>query len=198
MPEREEPNDTGNPYATPRAPSTIAKVEESQYPETEELRAFVGPKADYYLKRWGPLIEGWGRGAGANWAAFFLSGLWFGYRKMYKATAILYGVILFETIAEEVLFVGLLELPEAPAIFSRLAGLAITVSCAGYGNRWYLAHAKRIISEIGMEDEDPEARLREIARRGGTSILASFGCFLLFAISVFAVGIAWGLVLDSN
>src|SRR5262245_28088630 len=49
--------------------------------EMERLRAFVGSKGNYYLNRWMTVLRGWDD-AGFNWAAFFWSGLWLGYRKM--------------------------------------------------------------------------------------------------------------------
>src|SRR5437764_14418267 len=67
-----------------------------------ELRAFVGSNASYYLRRWCPTMEGGGAGMGFNWAAFFLSGLWLPYRKMYLATAVLFGILVVTTILEEV------------------------------------------------------------------------------------------------
>ena len=76
MPSSEEPNEAENPYAAPRSlPTTLPAAVGSQDSQQEELRAFVGAKADYYLVKWTPLLKGWGRSAGFNWAAFFLTGL---------------------------------------------------------------------------------------------------------------------------
>ncbi len=52
----------------------------------EEIRAFVGSNADYFLKKWRPALEGLSNKAGFNCAAFCLSGFWFPYHKMYAAT----------------------------------------------------------------------------------------------------------------
>jgi hypothetical protein len=43
-----------------------------------EVRAFVGPNSDYYLRAWQPALPGPGRASGFNIAAFFLCGLWLG------------------------------------------------------------------------------------------------------------------------
>jgi hypothetical protein len=54
-------------------------------PTEEEIRAFVGPNSGYYLNAWQPALSDQGSVSGFNVAAFFLSGLWLGYRKMYKS-----------------------------------------------------------------------------------------------------------------
>jgi hypothetical protein len=98
-------------------------VKEMEMPGTmstlnaQEVAAFVGEKAGYYLQKWRPVLDGTGNAGNAtgfNWAAFFLSGLWLPYRKMYRATAIFFGVILLETLFEEIIYVGILGKPEAP------------------------------------------------------------------------------------
>jgi hypothetical protein len=60
----------------------------SDDPSEAETRAAIGPKADLYLRKWQAIP-----GGGFNWAAFLLSGLWMSYRKMYRAAAILSGIV---------------------------------------------------------------------------------------------------------
>jgi len=51
----------------------------------DEIAAFVGKKAGYYLEKWRPVLDGTGNAGnvtGFNWAACLLSGLWLPYRKM--------------------------------------------------------------------------------------------------------------------
>ena len=59
-----------------------------QNPE-EDLRAFVGPNADYYLQAWAAADPNGGRQALRwNWPAFFLNVIWMLYRKMYLQAAV--------------------------------------------------------------------------------------------------------------
>ena len=60
----------------------------------EAARALIGPRAEYYLKRWELLAEGRGPTLGFNWAAFFGSGLWLLYRRMYRAFWLWFGGLL--------------------------------------------------------------------------------------------------------
>ena len=55
-----------------------------QQPE-EDVRAFVGPNADYYLQAWAAVDPNVGLQALRwNWPAFFLNVFWLLYRRMYK------------------------------------------------------------------------------------------------------------------
>jgi hypothetical protein len=168
----------------------------------QELRAFVGRKADYYLGKWWPALKSQGSGydqvavaglmlaqpkTGFNWAAFLLSGLWLPYRKMYKATFIFMGIILLESILEEVLFVGILGKPEPPAALGRLVGLVAAVICGAYGNRWYLSHAQKMIFQARSEEFQGDEYVKVLAQRGGTSLGASLGMFVLFIVAIVAV-----------
>ena len=176
-----------NPYASPLTPPTAPDPDVAEDAEEKSLRAFVGAKADYYLKKWAPLLRGATGSAGYNWAAFFLSGLWLPYRKMYKLTVVLGGVVLLESIAEEVVFVGVLRQQESPAALDRIVTLVIACICGACGNSWYLAHARKIIAEVESEGPDRETRFQMIAKRGGTSFASSLGFLILMLLLMFGV-----------
>jgi hypothetical protein len=152
----------------------------------QEIRAFVGPRADSYLKKWHGALAGDGRGTGFNWAAFFLSGLWIPYRKMYLVALVFYGIVIAESIAEEVIFVGILG-RETPAVVDRLSGLIAAIVCGAFGNRWYLSRVRKEISSLKTQGMPEEAILETLARRGGTSLVASIGFFLLYMTIFFVV-----------
>ena len=67
-------------------------------------------------------------------------------------------------------------------------GLVAAGVCGAYGNRWYLAHARKAISEARDRGLDPYAVSAFAADRGGTSLGASVGLFLLFLF--LTVGVA--------
>ena len=153
----------------------------------EEIRAFVGTGATYYLDRWQPALEGGrtvGNTTGFNWAALFLSGLWLPFRKMYRAAGIFYGVLLLETLLEEVLYVGVLGKPEAPGSFGSFFGLIAGMVCGGFGNEWYLSHTQKAIDEVRSQGLAEDSYLQALAKRGGTSYAASLGFLVLFLVAV--------------
>ncbi|QDV38534.1 DUF2628 domain-containing protein [Tautonia plasticadhaerens] len=184
-----------NPYAAPESGSIGARSVPAETPEQRDLRAFVGSNADYYLRRWTHLLERESAGAGFNLAAFLLSGFWLVYRKMYRVTAIFFAVILLESVVEEVIFVVVLGNEAVPAGRGLVVGLVAAIVCGSYGNRWYYSHARRVISDVRAQGLGEQAVAGALARRGGTSLVAAIGLFVLFLVVTFAVFIALAFVL---
>jgi hypothetical protein len=148
---------------------------------TDELRAAVGPRADYYLRKWERSDRG-----GFNWAAFLLSGVWLPYRKMYRATAILFAAIILETVLEELVFVGWLGMAETPRAVESSVSVAICWVCGGFGNKWYLSHVQRLVTASRTDDGAEEERLARLRALGGTSVLGALGSLLAFLIAMVA------------
>lgn len=143
----------------------------------DELRTAIGPRADSYLKKWQATERG-----GFNWAAFFLSGLWLPYRKMYRLATIVLAAVIVESMAEDLIFLGWMRLQDTPPAVGRAVGAAVAGICGVYGNRWYLAHVRRLIDAEPVRSDDPAGRLASLARKGGTSVLAAIGFFAAFLI----------------
>lgn len=141
-----------------------------------ELRAVFGPRADYYFAQW----QGTGRRA-SNWAAFWFSGLWLPFRRLYLVALVFYAAIAVESVLEEVVFrwMGYREVPTA---VNRAVGLACALVCGAWGNRWYLARVRRIISETRALGLSPDEHLRELGRRGGTRVWHAVAFLLVFLI----------------
>ncbi len=187
-----------NPYEPPHEPPSPLSLDSAQFELSEqEVTAFVGRKARYYLNRWSGALEGTGTSTGFNWAAFFLSGLWLPYRKMYGITAIFLGIILFESILEEFVFVGVLGRAEPPPGLGRVLGLVASIICGGWGNRWYLSHTRRAVADVRRQELPEDAYLDALARRGGTNISASLGFFALFMAAAYGSFVALELLFES-
>jgi hypothetical protein len=172
-------NDSENPYAAPRSAALSPFAAMPGNAEEQELRAFVGPRADNYLRRWAPLLQGTGSSDGFNWPAFLFSGIWLPYRKMYAAAMIFYGLVLASSVVEELYFPVVMH-RETPAALDRILGLAMAAVCGMFANRWYLLRAKRVIAEARASGYRGDALLQTVAQRGGTNLLAGFGMFILF------------------
>jgi hypothetical protein len=191
-----------NPYQAPQSDLSHATVVEgidlgaSGLTEAE-IRAFVGKNADYYLKKWAPALRGHG-GAGFNLAALLLSGLWLGYRKMYKTLIILFAIIAAVTILEQGVAIFGLADPDAVGLFGNLVGLVAAIVCGMYGNAWYLSHTRAAIMEVRATGRGGEADLAELSRRGGTSVASSLGMFFLYLVAMFVIGLVIGLVAAVN
>jgi hypothetical protein len=164
-------------------------------PTEQELRAFVGSNANYYLKAWRLALAGEGGASGFNVAAFFLSGLWLGYRKMYGVVLILFGIILAETVLELAFFEGVLKIQGSPPGLTALVGLIVAIVVGVCGNGWYLSRARRIIGEVRAQGLSEEGHLRALAARGGSSLGAALGLFFLIMLVVFAIDMVLAVLL---
>lgn len=156
----------------------------------QEVKAFVGPKADYYLRSWQQALGGDGRATGFNRAAILLSGLWLPYRKMYRIAMVFFGVLLLESLLEG--FMARVLGIHIPAAVGQVVGLMAAVVCGVLGNQWYLSHAKKVIADVRSRGLPEEEYLRVLAERGGTTLLGSLAALALFVIVVF-VAVALGL-----
>jgi hypothetical protein len=177
-----------NPYEPPREelpPQHFGLSAARLAPE--EVSVFVGRNARYYLKFWAGALQGFDSGEGFNWAAFFLSGLWLPYRKMYAIAAAFLGIILVESMLEEVVFVEVLGRPEPPAGLGQAVGLVASIVCGAWGNRWYLSHTRRAVAELRHQELPADAYLEALAKRGGTNIAASLGFFTLFIAAMYGL-----------
>jgi hypothetical protein len=170
----------------------------SYYLTEQEVKAFVGSKADYYLRRWLPALQDRGNpgnATGFNLAALLLSGLWLPYRKLYKPAWIFFGVLFLESLVEEIVYVGILSRPDTPGYIGRLIGLVAAIVCGGFGNEWYLSHAQKVITEMRSRGLAEDAYFEALARRGGTSIAAVLGFLLLFIVTEVLITVLVGFFL---
>lgn len=147
------------------------------------LATFVGPRnQDYYLDRWVPYRRGESKRAGFNWAAFFLTTFWLGYRKMYRRAAVVYSLIIAAMLLDQVLLSS--SHGDAVGGMTLLVGVVVGL----YGNVWYYEHADDAVAQArhaGAAGDEADAALAE---RGGTSLLGSLGLFALFLAVAFAIG----------
>lgn len=172
-------------------------IMETNYTE-REYRAVIGRNADAVLLGWAPLRSGEQRRAKFNVAAFFFYNFWFGYRKMYQLTFILYGAIIAETLVEELLFVGVLNLEQSPPLFGLIIVLIIGVVCGREGNKWYLTHVQRIIDSVrlmGLEEDDHFAML---TRKGGASIATGLGLSVLLVLGLLVIFLISAVIVESR
>jgi DNA-directed RNA polymerase subunit RPC12/RpoP len=156
----------------------------------EELRAFVGPKASSYVGDWMSVLEGRKKRPAFNAIAFFFAGLWLPYRKLYGATAVFLGVLLVVNAMEMVVDMTTAHSPAQQTVIASLGwGVAIIgwFICGCFANQWYLSRAIRIINDVRSRHLDEEEHLKQIAKRGGTSLGSSIGIFVGFIALNFAM-----------
>jgi hypothetical protein len=183
-----------------RKPPSPPKFNSIKNLNEQEVGAFVRKEADYYLKKWQPILEGRSQWAGFNWAAFFLTGLWLAYRKMFKGAFIFYGIILIVSFLKWFYTFAFLFKPEPPVALNILEGLVVLVAgiiCGTFGNIWYLSRTRKEINEIRTQGLQEEAYFQSLSKSGGTSLGKSLGFIILlflcqigvFLLATFAAGL---------
>ena len=121
-------------------------------PAVEQLQVFVGPRSQYYLKRWARLTTDSTAPLGFNWAAFFLGPFWLLYRRMYSTFWITLGVVLAEEILEGLILPG-----GPPELLDRIISLAVATFFGVFGTHLYYAHARRKITAFNASGQiDPQ------------------------------------------
>jgi hypothetical protein len=156
----------------------------------KELRAFVGTNAQSYVGDWMSVLEGRKKRPAFNTVAFFFAGLWLPYRKLYGAAAVFLGVILVVNLLEMVVELTTQNSLAQHAVIASLGwGVAIVgwFLCGFFANRWYLSRAIRVINDVRSRHLDEDKHLKQIAKRGGTSIGSSLGIFVGFIALNFAL-----------
>ena len=149
-----------------------------------ELRAFVGARADHYLRKWLPRLEDPDNGdVGMSWVALFFPTFWMGYRKLYRPALIYLALTVAASIGLQVLFVNSLQMVQVPLGATFIVRLMMNLVCALYGNAWYLQHAENVIARARQAGKVGDQMLITLMRRGGTSWLGLVGMFVLGAIA---------------
>nr|PZN17871.1 MAG: hypothetical protein DIU80_23750 [Chloroflexota bacterium] len=164
-----------NPYSSP-VDTLPSKAVAQDDPVSQELTAFFGPRANYFIQQW-RAVESGGKRARFNWAAFVFSAVWLSYRKMYRLAAICYALVIVTVLLEDWLFLVFLDYPKFPDTVSRVTNLAFGLVCGLFGNRWYLAHARREIAWAKAAGFEGDLLRVMLARRGRTSFLGGSPCW---------------------
>jgi hypothetical protein len=143
----------------------------------EDIAAFIGPNAERFRPVWekqqGTILKmGYGLTSSFSWPAFFLSYVWFFYRRQWLVGAILI-----------VLPVVLMFL--FPTATGGFGGLAIVI--AMMAKRLYLQDALPKIARIRAAETDGAARQAALARSGGTSKPAAIISGVFYAVSILVV-----------
>ena len=133
----------------------------------ERLRAAIGPRADYYLRRWREM-DAKGKSTSWNWAACLASLYWFLFRKMWLAAAVFFLANIAISLVGAVL----------PLRVSLLAMIALSFVTGAYGNPLY----RRQIEKLAAGPGD----LEQLRARGGTSPLV-LGISLALTVALVAL-----------
>ena len=140
-----------------------ALQDELQRTDNEQLKAFFGKQASYYLD----VVQDFRDGVRFRYhtPAFFLGIFWMLYRKMYAVFFITVLLIMLEQQVEEWLFPALVNNNAWNIVFT----LAVASAIGFLVNLLYIRHALGKIEEVRALQLGEEQTLTELRRRGSTS-----------------------------
>src|SRR5699024_8519704 len=147
------------------------------------LKNYIGKNDEFYFKKWNLNENGEpSKRVSTNWAGFFLTFMWAGYRKMYGTLFIMFGAFL-------VLDIIMLLIDTDSIQINNSIGIVISVMFLLNGNLLYYEKAKKQINK--NKSLSPEEATAELKKNGGTSklgVLFAIGMFILYLIvSVFII-----------
>lgn len=148
-----------------------AEIEDGPANE-ERLRAAIGPRADYYLRRWRAMGES-GKGYSWNWAACLLNVFWFAYRKMWGPTI---AMALAYVIASPFL-------DPTNRLHFRIAALllvGLSFLTGGFGNLLYRRQIDKLVAG--------GSTLEQLRARGGVSLAAAIAALVGVTVLSMAAG----------
>lgn len=127
-----------------------------EQPARQKLRLFVGKNADFYMKKW---KNNWSW----NWAAFFFTVFWLGYRKMYMQILVMIAVYLLT----DILLINVR--PGMYGNYTLAVSLAFSFFYGIQGNRLYKEFAQKRIRLIERVLEQKAMISQYIQSAGGAS-----------------------------
>lgn len=152
-------------------PSEIRK--RNHVDDDHHLKLFIGEKKQhYYIQKWSKGLNSW------NWASFFFSLIWLGYRKMYKTIFLILGIFIVID-----LIVAILGIDNG--VLDNALGFVVSCTLGICGNYLYQLHALKRIRALRNENlTNSELLLDEIQLSGGPSWKGAFASLGLLSIYV--------------
>ncbi|ACO03033.1 MAG TPA: DUF2628 domain-containing protein [Persephonella sp.] len=146
---------------------------------TEEIKAFVGEKSDYYIKKFEKFEKG--GSISWNWSAFFFGVLWMFYRKMYLyGTGIFLGILFLNII---------LEILKVNPVVSTGVSLWLWIGFGMFGNYIYYIFVINSIKKLKKQFHSEEQFFELLKKKGGVNklILYIFGALGLIYLLLLVI-----------
>lgn len=151
----------------------MANRDDDFIPSEDHLRAFVGRNAGRYWRRWRWYIQHDRRSAGLLWPPFFLSVIWFLYRRMYKEVWVPFAlaglVAVAEVAVEELYFVRRLGVATPPRLVETVGNFVLASATSWAGSALYLRRFRSAVRDARERSPLLDSQLELLRERGGTS-----------------------------
>ena len=180
-----------NPAAGPGNPSELIyrapEAETAVAPQSDDLfAAYVGPNKGDYYSRCFMRLQAEGSMISWNWPAFFVTGWWLLYRKMWL-NAVLYWFVLPIALSMLSGIVGAVtgNILLGTALYYGAYFVIGFILAPMFANWLYYRHVSAKVAKVSMRFSSDEQRAAELSRIGGTSRVVA----ILIPVLVILIGI---------
>ena len=142
-------------------------------PTEEELRAFVGPRADRFSRKWRRAIDQGSNLAGIVLPAVFLNYVWFLYRRMFREAWLAFGLVVIVSIFRDIYESGHSEGYTLPVTAVIVINVCTAVATSVLASYLYLRKLRRTVADVRRAGMEPDTAAAWIRSKGGTSMPAA-------------------------
>jgi type IV pilus assembly protein PilA len=167
-----------NPYARAAGPIPDASAIPPEHQKQSDYSTAVDKNTDYFLPKFETFDNGGSR-IGWNWPAFFITGPYFLYRKMWLAGFLYIFWPLILMIPLGIAAAVMRNLADTFAITGILLYFASWIVLPMYANSFYWSKINKLIADLPRTiASQPDKRARRLENNGGTGIVVPLAVFL--------------------
>lgn len=181
-----------NPFVSPYG--GVSPDEEIEGVKPKDIAIFVGKNTEYYLPKFKLLAKTKNRARTLNWGAFFFTGFYFIFRKMYlKGIAILLlnavlsipsTIVAIAQLTASTSMTSEIELTQTVLVLNMISKIlifALRAGCGFFANTFYKHHTFKKIAQIKEQTKEQtnEVYLSLLAKKGSVAMKL---LFILFGI----------------
>ncbi|MEG2813412.1 MAG: RING finger protein [Oscillospiraceae bacterium] len=186
-----------NPFISPYG--GVNPDEEIEGVKPKDLAIFIGRNTEYYLPKFKLLAKTKNRAKTLNWGAFFFTGFYFLFRKMYWqgilalvinfVLSIPSSIVMMSQISAESAMASAIPINDTILILNMLSSILVFVLraiCGFYGNTFYKTHTFKKIEQIKQQtkEQPPDVYIEQLVKKGSINMKLIFLIFGIYFASL--------------
>ncbi|WMJ22792.1 RING finger protein [Paludicola sp. MB14-C6] len=189
-----------NPFISPFG--GVSPDEEIDGVAAKDLAIFVGRNSHYFLPRFKYLASSKGKITTVNWAAFFFSGIYFLYRKMYGIGILLILINIFCSIPDVISAIAMInsigtldttivntDSLTTIGLITSLISMSVRLFCGFMANKLYKKHTYKKIAKIKEETQgqSEEVYVKTLTQKGSVAVKLLFTLLMIYLVGSFVL-----------
>lgn len=187
-----------NPFISPFG--GVSPDEEIDGVPAKDIAMFVGKNSHYFLPHFKQLSVSKGKAVSINWAAFFFSGGYFLYRKMYGIGVLVLLVNIMCSVPDFLATISMINATgpfntgfintdslSTVSLVASLLNMALRLFCFFMANRLYKKHTYKKIAKIKEQTsgQGEEVYARTLAQKGSVATKLIFTLLMVYIVAWF-------------